>query len=143
MSDIRLERDFSVTPTRLFKVISTRAELLRWWGHDGWTMRDEQLDFSREGPWHSAMLSEEGNLFKMSGQVTSVLPGKSIGFTWGWHDAEDQRGVESHVTFTVQETAKGAKLVIDHRDLPTDDIAAQHARGWGGPLGKLEHLLNS
>ena len=143
MSDIRVEREFNVTPQRLFEVVTTNAGLLQWWGHDGWTMRDQQLDFSRIGPWHSAMLSEEGNLFKMSGHVTKVEPVHTIGFTWGWHDADDQRGAESHVTFTIVESAKGAKLIIDHRELATDDIAAQHAKGWGGPLAKLERLLNS
>jgi len=143
MSDIRLEREFAVSPERLFEVVSANAELLRWWGHEGWTMRDEQLDFSRKGPWHSAMLSDEGNLFKLSGQVTKVEPFETIGFTWAWHDGEDQRGAESHVTFTISQTAKGAKLIINHRELPSDDIAAQHARGWGNPLGRLERLLNT
>ena len=141
MSDVRLEREFAVSPSRLFDVISTRVDLVEWWGHDGWTMRDAQLDFSQLGPWHAAMISEEGNLYKMSGQVTSVTAGRSVGFTWAWHDAQDARGVESHVTFTVAETQAGAKLIIDHRDLPTDDIAAQHAKGWAGPLGRLERFL--
>ncbi|MBD3665068.1 SRPBCC family protein [Sulfitobacter aestuariivivens] len=143
MSDIRLEREFGVSPARLFEVISSNAGLLEWWGHDGWTMRDEQLDFTREGPWHAAMLSDEGNLYKLSGQVTKVEPIETIGFTWGWHDPDDNRGAESHVTFTVQEMATGSKLVINHRELPSDDIAAQHERGWGGPLGRLERLLGA
>lgn len=143
MSDIRVEREFAVSPARLFAVVTTNAEILQWWGHEGWTMQDEQLDFSRKGPWHSAMLSDEGNLFKMSGQVTNVHPIDTIGFTWGWHDADDQRGAESHVTFTIQEAVRGSKLVIDHRDLQSDDIAAQHEKGWGGPLERLERLLNT
>ena len=81
MSDIRLEREFGVPPERLFEVVTTNAELLRWWGHEGWTMQDQQLDFSAEGPWHSAMISDEGNLYKMSGQVTRVQPFEVIGFT--------------------------------------------------------------
>ena len=143
MADIRLEREFSVTPKRLFEVVSARAEVLKWWGHEGWSMRDEALDFTKTGPWHSAMISEEGNLFKLSGQVTSVHPNRQIAFTWAWHDPDDNRGVESHVTFTIQEAPMGSKLVIDHRELPSDDIAAQHARGWGSPLSRLERLLNT
>ncbi|MGJ8618051.1 MAG: SRPBCC family protein [Sulfitobacter sp.] len=142
MPDIRLERSFNVSPERLFKVISSRASLVQWWGHDGMTLPDEQLDFSRLGPWHSEMLSDEGNRFKMSGQVTHVEPPKTIGFTWGWHDPDDHRGEESHVTFTVVETATGAKLIIDHRDLPSDEVAARHSTGWNGPLTRLERFLN-
>ena len=143
MADIRLERDFNVSPKRLFEVISSHATLIQWWGHDGMTMTDEQLDFSRLGPWHSAMLSGEGNRFKMSGQVTQIDPPNSIGFTWGWHDDADQRGPESHVMFTVVETATGAKLIVDHRELATEEIASQHAKGWGGPMTRLERFLNT
>lgn len=143
MSDIRLERDFPVSPARLFEVISQRAELIRWWGHEGWTFASEHMDFSRTGPWHADMRSEEGNTYKLSGQVTRVSPPDTIGFTWAWHDPQDQRGKESHVTFTVSECAMGARLIVDHRELPSDDIAAQHERGWGGPLGKLERLLEN
>jgi uncharacterized protein YndB with AHSA1/START domain len=141
MSDIRLERDFAVTPARLFKALSTHALLMQWWGHDGMQIPDERLDFSRLGPWHAVMISDEGNRFKMSGQVTHVDPPHSIGFTWGWHDPDDQRGPESHVMFTVEKTSKGARLTIDHRALPNDDVARQHEKGWGGPLNRLERLL--
>ncbi len=106
------------------------------------TLPDEQLDFSKPGPWYSVMLSDEGNWFKMSGQVTHVERPKTIGFTWGWHDPDDQRGAESHVTFTVVETATGSKLIIDHRDLPSDEVAARHSSGWNGPLTRLERFLN-
>lgn len=143
MADLRLEREFPVTPLRLFEVLSMRAELVRWWGHDGWSFASEHMDFSRTGPWHADMRSEEGNRYKLSGQVTRVSPPDTIGFTWAWHDDQDQRGPESHVTFSVVETAKGAKLIVDHRDLPTDDIAARHAQGWAGPLGRLARMLDT
>jgi uncharacterized protein YndB with AHSA1/START domain len=106
------------------------------------TLPEEQLDFSKPGPWYSVMLSDEGNRFKMSGQVTRVEPPSTIGFTWGWHDPDDQRGEESHVTFTVVGTATGSKLIIDHRDLPSDEVAARHSTGWNGPLTRLERFLN-
>ena len=142
MPDICLERIFKVSPERLFEVLSSHAMLIQWWGHDGMTLPEEHLDFSKLGPWHSVMLSNEGNRFKMSGQVTRIEPPNTIGFTWGWHDTDDQRGPESHVTFTVVETADGAKLIIDHRELPTDEIAARPASGWAGPMARLERFLN-
>lgn len=141
MAELRLEREFPVSPARLYQAISTRAEVIRWWGHDGWQMEDEALDLGREGPWHAAMRSEEGTLFHIEGQVTHVAPGRSIGFTWAWASPPQMQGGTSHVTFTVVETATGAKLVIDHRELPTDETATSHAQGWAGPLGRLERHL--
>ncbi|NNE52892.1 MAG: SRPBCC domain-containing protein [Sulfitobacter sp.] len=142
MAEITLEREFAVTPERLFQALSQRAELVRWWGHDGWTITDETIDFSRPGSWFADMRSDEGNRYKLSGQVTHVRPPQSIGFTWAWHDEEDRRGPESHVTFTVSESGVGARLIVHHQELATEDIAAQHARGWAGPLGRLSRHLH-
>lgn len=141
MADIWLERSFKVSAARLFEVVTSHEMLVQWWGHEGWTFRDEVLDLSRTGPWHAAMTSDDGNHFKHSGQVTHVDPPLSVGFTLGWHDSDDKRGVESHVTFRVQEIAGGAKLIIEHRELPSADIAARYEQGWGEPLDRLANLL--
>ena len=143
MSDIRLERDFSVSPARLYDVVTSGAEVLNWWLPEGFSMPDPMLDFTRKGPWQAKMISPEGKVFKVSGQVTKVEPLKKVGFTWGWHDDADQRGAESHVTFSVEQTAKGAKLVIDHRALPDGEAAADHTTGWGKMYERIERHLSS
>ncbi|MCP9481031.1 SRPBCC domain-containing protein [Shimia sp. CNT1-13L.2] len=142
MPDLRLTRDFNVTPERLFNAITRRADLLRWWGPEGMDLPEEHLDFSRTGPWFSVMRNSEGQRYKVSGQVTHVTPPRSVGFTWAWHDDSDTRGAESHVTFTIEKTDTGARLVIDHRDLGDDEASASHERGWTSTLNKLTNLLS-
>lgn len=142
MADIQIVREFKVSPERLFRAVTEQAEILNWWGHDGWTIPAQNLDFSRVGPWHSEMFGQDGTRYKLSGQVTHVTPPRSVGFTWGWHDDEDRRGQESHVTFTVETTQDGARLILDHRDLPDDDVAGRHETGWTkGPMLRLERYL--
>ncbi len=141
MTDLRLERDFSVTPQRLFRAISTRSDLLQWWGPEEVDVFEDTLDFTKTGPWLSVMRNKEGQRYKVSGHVTKVDPPKSVSFTWAWHDDTDARGAESHVTFSVESTPTGARLTIDHRDLGDDDISANHEKGWSSSLRKLDALL--
>ena len=84
------------------------------------------------------MQNGEGQQFKISGHVTHVDPPKSAGFTWGWHDDQDQRGVESHVTISVMARENGSRLVLDHRELADAEAAANHDQGWTSSLRKLE-----
>jgi uncharacterized protein YndB with AHSA1/START domain len=84
------------------------------------------------------MENDEGQRYKVSGQVTHVDPPNSVGFTWAWHDNQDQRGAESHVTFSVAVTESGSRLVLDHRELADADIAGNHEQGWTSSLRKLE-----
>ncbi len=139
MADLVLERLLPLPPERLFELVSTEAGLLQWWGPEGFTVPDRNLDFTRTGPWHSVMHSPEGTRHEVSGQVTHVDPPQSLGFTWAWHDAETgDRGAESHVTFTVTQAPGGAKLVLAHRDLPSQEAAESHESGWSSALRKLE-----
>ena len=142
MNDIQITRDFAVSPARLFEAITTKAEVIQWWGHDGMTVPDHALDFTQTGPWHAVMIGAEGGRFHMSGQITHVRAPASVGFTWGWHDDDGVRGAESHVTLTVTACAKGARLTIDHVDLPSPEVAARHEAGWGGPMARLDRLLS-
>ncbi|CAD0186209.1 hypothetical protein RUESEDTHA_03114 [Ruegeria sp. THAF57] len=142
MADLKLEREFPIDPKDLFAWISNAEKLLQWWGPEGVHIPEHNLDFSRLGPWYSVMQNAEGQRFKVSGQVTHVDPPKSVGFTFGWHDDQDRRGVESHVTLFVEAAGQGARLIIDHRDLGDDDIAANHEKGWTSTLNKLAAQLN-
>ncbi|WP_171132101.1 MULTISPECIES: SRPBCC domain-containing protein [unclassified Ruegeria] len=138
MADLKLERDFPVSPETLFAWVTDGAKLLRWWGPEGMHVPEHDLDFSRLGPWYSVMQNSEGQRYKVSGQVTHIDPPNSVGFTWAWHDDQDQRGPESHVTFSVQATNEGARLVLDHRELADAEAAANHTKGWTSSLRKLE-----
>lgn len=141
MTDLRLERDFPLSPERLFDWISVPDRLFRWWGPEGMTVPEGDLDFSRTGPWYSIMRNDADWQIKVSGQVTHVDPPKSVGLTWAWHDEDGTRGAESHVTFFVTPTAKGARLVIDHRDLGSDELVAKHREGWSSSLDKLSRKI--
>lgn len=142
MPDLRLEREFNVSPEVLFDYISTTEGLLQWWGPEGLHVPEHNLGFTETGPWFSVMKNEEGQTFKVSGQVTHVDRPNSVGFTWAWHDDDDQRGHESHVTLSVQAVNGGARLVLNHVDLAEQEHADRHNEGWTSSLRKLEALLN-
>jgi len=142
MAILKMERDFDASPKRVFEMVSTQAGLLQWWGPEGMSLPDHELDFSRIGPWFSVMANAEGQKFKVSGVVTQYEPPNSVGFTWGWHDDADVRGEESHVTFTVRALAGGgARLVLEQVDLPSDEQLKNHRGGWTSSLRKLEAIF--
>lgn len=143
MTDVHLEREFGVSPETLFDFVTTPEGLAQWFGVESVTLQEAALDFTRPGPWFAVMIGREtGARFKVSGQVTHVDHPRSVGFTWAWHDPEDRRGAESHVTFTIEPLETGARLVLVHRDLPGDEAARNHREGWISTLIKLESLVN-
>lgn len=143
MSDLRIERRFAAAPETVFAFVTRPEHLLQWWGPEAMGLKDHQLDFSRPGPWFATLVNAEGGLHKMSGRVVAVDPPRSVEFTWGWHDATDRRGHESRVRFEMRpDGAGGTDFRLIHTNLPDDESAANHDRGWTSTLRKLERLLN-
>ncbi|MDJ0629788.1 MAG: SRPBCC domain-containing protein [Rhodobacter sp.] len=142
MPDLTIERIFDASPERVFGFISKTEHLLKWWGPEGMFVPEHNLSFESRGPWMSVMQNADGQRYKVSGQVTHVDPPNSIGFTWAWHDENDQRGVESHVTIRlVPAQGGGTQFHLSHVDLPDDSAAESHKHGWTSTLRKLEAEL--
>lgn len=141
MSELVLERVLEAGAERVFDFLTQRPTLLTWFGPEGSTLPEENLDFSRPGPWFSVMINAEGQRYKVSGHVTRVEKPNLVAFTWGWHDPEDRRGRESHVMIELtQEAPDRTRLVLRHTDLPEDAVDA-HRRGWTSTLVKIERAF--
>lgn len=144
MADLTLTRHYAASPEKVFEAVTRPEVLLQWWGPEGLRVEPDNLDFTRLGPWGSVMINDEGARYKVTGQVTHVDPPRSVGFTWAWHDDNDQRGPESHVTFTVEaDGTGGTQFQLSHVDLADEDSAANHTEGWGSSLNKLDALFAS
>jgi uncharacterized protein YndB with AHSA1/START domain len=138
-----MECEFAASPQKVFDFVSKTEHLLKWWGPENTTLPEHRLAFDRRGPWMTVMQNADGQRFKVSGQVTHVDPPNSIGFTWAWHDENDKRGVESHVTIRLVPAQNGGtRLHLSHVDLP-DESVASHEQGWTSTLRKLERLLDA
>ncbi|MGR3292163.1 MAG: SRPBCC family protein [Paracoccaceae bacterium] len=142
MPELTLTHRFDAAPEKVFEYISQTRHLLRWWGPEGMHVSEHALSLEKVGPWMSVMVNAEGDRFKVSGQVTLVDPPKLIGFTWAWHDENDNRGVESHVTIKLVPAQNGGtEFELNHVDLPDADAVASHRQGWESTLRKLEKFL--
>ncbi len=140
---LRVKKRASIWGMRV-EYISQTKHLLKWWGPEAMHIPEDahNLSFEQIGPWMSVMTSDAGQGFKVSGHVTHVDPPKSIGFTWAWHDENDKRGVESHVTIKLVPAQGGTRFELVHVDLPDDASASSHKEGWESTLRKLDTVAN-
>jgi uncharacterized protein YndB with AHSA1/START domain len=141
MNDLVLERELPAAAEKVFDFVTKRSHVMDWWGPEGVQVLDERLDFSAPGPWQSTFVSPEGRRMKVSGQVTRVERPVLVAFTWGWHDPEDRRGPETHVTIEISAAGPGrTRLVLRHVGLADEAAVEAHRKGWDSTLNKLERL---
>ncbi|MDD9908983.1 MAG: SRPBCC domain-containing protein [Ahrensia sp.] len=141
MSDLEIVRHFKADADKVFAFVTQTEHVLKWWGPEGLTVPERDMDFTSPGPWTSTMVNADGDRFKVSGEVLSVDPPRSVNFTWGWHDDQDRRGHESRVRFDVASNPDGGcTFTLTHSGLPDDEEAARHTSGWESSLRKLERM---
>ncbi len=141
MSDLVLERSFAADPATVFAFVTKAEHLAKWWGPEGMTLPDKQLDLTQPGPWSSVMMNADGQRFKVTGEVVAVDAPNAVELTWAWHDENDTRGHESRVRFEVKPNGKGGTLfTLVHSGLADEDAAKNHEMGWTSSLRKLERM---
>ncbi len=139
-----LERIFPASASRVFEMVSQPRNMVRWWGHDGMTVPEHNLNFSKVGPWYSIMEAPDGTRKLVSGDVTKVDPPRFIAFTWAWHDGGPggKRGTQTQVTIEIGDVDESrAKMTLSHFNLGTDPARAGHSEGWLSIFDKLEKGL--
>ncbi|MEC9342973.1 MAG: SRPBCC domain-containing protein [Pseudomonadota bacterium] len=143
MSELRLERRFAAAPETVFDFVTRAEHLAKWWGPEGMTLPEAQLDLTKPGPWLSVMMNADGKRFKVTGEVVAVEPPHRVELTWAWHDENDERGRESSVRFEVKpDGAGGTRFTLVHSGLADEEAASNHEMGWTSSLRKLERLAD-
>ena len=144
---LEMIRDYDADVQRLWRAVTDPVHLVQWFGPEGTFIDTCAMDLRQTGAWSCDLRGKESlDLFKVSGVVTSVTAPESggageVSFTWAWHDASGTRGEESFVTFRVEPTTRGARLVLRHVRLTDLDAAQGHAAGWTSSLRKLDRFF--
>lgn len=82
MSDVTIEREFKQNQDTVFAFLSQTANILKWWGPEGVTVKFHDMSFGTIGPWFSEMHGAEGAVYKVSGivkEVNSPTSGANMG----------------------------------------------------------------
>lgn len=141
MSNLKMERDFKASPETVFAFLTQSSHILNWWGPEGMSLPEVNMDFTRPGPWSSVMMNGEGRRFKVTGKVVKIDPPKSVELTWAWHDEHDRRGHESRVRLEVKAgNSGGTHFTLLHSGLADEESAKSHESGWASALRKLERM---
>jgi uncharacterized protein YndB with AHSA1/START domain len=137
MSELTIERTYPIEPTKLFAYVTETRNLLAWWGPDGATIREANLDFTKTGPWLVIMESPRGS-FEMRGEVLAVTPPLLVEFTMNVPGVEVP---DCTVRFEIAPDGRGGSRFTLIQMGMTDEMVEMGKRGWGLTLTRLEKLM--
>jgi uncharacterized protein YndB with AHSA1/START domain len=140
MNSVRLVRQIAARPDTVFEAISTPAGITRWWGPDAGPVLIAEMDLRVGGRFKVRFRMLDASEHECSGKILELQRPTHLAMSWEW--AGDEAEGESRVEWLLRPTAQGTELIFTHTQLPSEEAARDHERGWNGAFDKLERQLN-
>jgi uncharacterized protein YndB with AHSA1/START domain len=138
---LRIERLIVATPEHLFGLWTRPDQFAKWFGPEGYEIRNHSLDVRPGGKWRATMRSTDGSKITVSGAYRTIDPPHKLVFTWAWDDDKGVRGHETEVTVTFAAAPGGTRLTLVQQRFETADGRNKHNMGWTSTLDKLARLV--
>jgi uncharacterized protein YndB with AHSA1/START domain len=137
-----LTRRLPATPARVFRALTSRDQLSRWWGPSGFTSPSLDFDPRVGGSYRITMQPPDGEAFHLSGEFREVDPPIRLAYTFRWEepDPDDQ---ETVVTLTVRDLGEATELVLSQGPFATEGRRALHEQGWSESFERLREVISS
>ena len=130
------------TPARVFRALTGRDQLSRWWGPSGFTSPSLDFDPRVGGSYRITMQPPDGEAFHLSGEFREVDPPVRLAYTFRWEepDPDDQ---ETVVTLTLRDLGEATELVLSQGPFATEGRRALHEQGWSESFDRLREVISS
>ena len=139
---LRLDRVLPAPRPRVFRACIEPAELARWWGPQGCTTPEIDLDLRVAGRYRFGMQPPDGELFHLSGEFLAIEPLGRLEYTFRWEEPDpDDR--ETVVVMSLNDRGDSTEVVVVQSGFATEARRALHVDGWTDCLDRLQELMSS
>lgn len=132
--ELRLERDLPFARALVWQAMTDPDHVNRWWGPDGFTNKNVQMDFRVGGRWTFDMVAPDGTCFPNEIVFTEIDEPARLVFDHG-----DGERVWFVTTVTLQVSARGTLLTLRQR-FPSQAARDEVVEKYGAIEGGRQHL---
>ena len=138
---LELKREIPFPRELAWKAITELEHMILWWGPDGFTIEDAQMDLQVGGTWSFIMVGPDGTRYPNYSVFKVINPPEKLVFDHG-----DGQRVWFESTIILKETKAGTEVVI-RQVFPSsqerDDVVEKYGAIEGGKqhLAKLEKYI--
>jgi uncharacterized protein YndB with AHSA1/START domain len=135
-----IERIFNAPPDEVFAAWTDPAILVRWWGPEGHSTPECDMDVRPGGAWRTKMSGPDGDHI-VSGVYREIAPPSRLVMTWGWQQKDGTRGHETVVAITLQPADGGTRMRLVQSLFLSKEQRDLHNWGWTSSLNDLERMF--
>ena len=128
------------SPRRVFAAMTDPEQVAEWWGPNGFTCPEVNLDVRVGGVYRIAMRSPMGELFHLTGAYVEVVPPSRLAYTFRWEppDPDDR---ETIARLTLRDANGATDVELLQGPFATEARRDLHQAGWADSLARLASHL--
>jgi glutathione S-transferase len=134
-----LTRQFKAPPARVFAAFTEKSLIQSWYGPEGYTIPQCDIDVRVGGKYRIEMHSATG-VSVVTGEFREIRAPERLVYSWAWLQGPG-KGPETLVTLTFKEKDGGTELTLEHTGFATEEACARHRSGWESSMASLENML--
>ncbi|HEU0241809.1 MAG TPA: SRPBCC domain-containing protein [Micromonosporaceae bacterium] len=127
---------------RIYRTLTEPTDLARWWGPQGFTTPEIDLDLRVGGQYRLGMQPPDGDLFHLSGEYLELHPPSRLVYTFRWDEPDPDDRV-TVVTLSLDDVGKATEVSLSQGKFATRARLALHRSGWTDSFEKLRDLIGS
>lgn len=135
-----VQKTIAATPERLFAAWTEPTELRHWWGPEGVTCVDPQVDLRVGGRYRIGNRLPDGSILWIVGEFEVVERPHRLIYTWRLEGGPER--IE-RVTVRFEERGTATDVIVTHTGIATEALRDQHKHGWVGCLDGLARYSDS
>jgi uncharacterized protein YndB with AHSA1/START domain len=140
MVTLVVRKTMQATPERLFEAWTDPAQLQKWWGPEGVTCIDPEVDLRVGGRYRIGNQLPDGKILWIAGEFEVIEPPHRLTYTWRLEGSSD---AFERVTVRFEPRGGATEVIVTHERIPNETIRDQHQHGWHGCLEGLAAYLKA
>jgi uncharacterized protein YndB with AHSA1/START domain len=133
-----VRRLIRATPERLFAFWTEPEHLVRWWGPNGATCPEAEIDLRAGGNYRIANRFADGTMVWIGGVFEEVKRPHRLVYTW---QLEKPSASRERVSVAFEAHGDMTEVVVTHERIGSAAARNSHERGWNGCLDGLARFV--
>ncbi len=137
---LSITRTIAAPRERVFEAWSQPQHLKLWFGPSDEYETEAEVDLRVGGQYKLQMKHSSGVSHTVFGEYVAVEVPEKLVYTWSW---ESGMATDTLVTVEFREVGGATEVELTHERLPSEEVRAEHDKGWIGCMSRLGGLFGS
>lgn len=138
LQSLKITRILNSNREKVFAAFSSVENISKWFApHPEINIDALEYNFVESGKYRLKYSMLDGSKPILGGEFEIIKLPSQLTFTWKWEAPDVHADILTRVHVLLRKMGNKTELTLIHEQIPTQEMAERHARGWNATLDRL------